>query len=216
MLVYLIRNKLNGKCYVGQTIQPLAKRWRGHCWASSSYGKKMPIANAIQKYGRENFEVEVLEECSTRIDLDCREVHWVLKLGTFYPNGYNLRAGGSSGGIASQDLRDRMRKSMTGKKASEETRRKLSESHMGHVASEETRRKMSAFMKGKQLPALARRNALESTQGTYLLVSIEGELIEVVNMRQFCREHDLSPPGMSLVITGHKLHHKGWQGVRIK
>ena len=30
-VIYIITNKINNKVYIGQTIQPLNKRWEGHC-----------------------------------------------------------------------------------------------------------------------------------------------------------------------------------------
>ena len=30
-IIYLIKNKIDNKCYVGQTIRTLKKRWSEHC-----------------------------------------------------------------------------------------------------------------------------------------------------------------------------------------
>ena len=30
MLIYKITNKINGKCYIGQTIKPAEVRWKEH------------------------------------------------------------------------------------------------------------------------------------------------------------------------------------------
>ena len=59
-VIYLITNLLNGKKYVGQTIQRLNIRMNHHRRGGDLY-----IDRAIRKYGRENFKVEVLEECYT-------------------------------------------------------------------------------------------------------------------------------------------------------
>lgn len=69
MIVYLITNLVNGKKYVGQTHQTLAKHWSRHCWLSTSKSR-MPIAMAIAKYGKENFTIQKLCDCSTQEEMD--------------------------------------------------------------------------------------------------------------------------------------------------
>ena len=54
-IVYLIWNMVNGKKYVGQTIQPLEKRFNAHKYADSLLGR------AIRKYGAENFRYGVIK-----------------------------------------------------------------------------------------------------------------------------------------------------------
>ena len=45
--IYLHRNKINNKVYIGQTIQPVENRWKnGNGYKTCSY-----FYNAIQKYG---------------------------------------------------------------------------------------------------------------------------------------------------------------------
>ena len=50
----------------------------------------------------------------------------------------------------SEETRNKIAKSLTGKKATEEHRANLSKSHMGHKPSEETKAKMSAAQKGRK------------------------------------------------------------------
>lgn len=88
-VVYLIINMVNGKKYVGQTTQPLKKRFNQH-----AKSKKTHLGNAIRKYGVENFTIEVLEECYSREQLNEREIFWIAKLNCKHPNGYNLTDGG--------------------------------------------------------------------------------------------------------------------------
>ncbi len=84
--IYKITNKTNGKGYVGQSNN-INRRFSEHCWK-----KEIPIDKAIQKYGKENFIFEVLEECSLD-ELDSKEVYWIEKEGAF-KNGYNCNIGG--------------------------------------------------------------------------------------------------------------------------
>lgn len=70
--IYKITNDLNGKCYIGQTIDN-KKRWKEHKQYSKykSNGDKYnyPLANAMRKYGVENFSFEMLEELINDKDL---------------------------------------------------------------------------------------------------------------------------------------------------
>lgn len=60
--VYKLTNKENGKIYIGITNQGVTIRWYKHC-SDAIYGNSnFPIHNAIRKYGKDNFQVEVIEE----------------------------------------------------------------------------------------------------------------------------------------------------------
>ena len=49
--IYIIRNNINGKVYIGQS-QNAIRRFKEHCKPSNS---NSIIGKAIQKYGKENF-----------------------------------------------------------------------------------------------------------------------------------------------------------------
>lgn len=90
--IYIIKNKINGKSYVGQTITPIKERWRKHV-SNSVWKKKLTgVDAAIKKYGPNNFDVQMLCECDNK-DLDELEIYYIKEFDTFY-NGYNLTKGG--------------------------------------------------------------------------------------------------------------------------
>lgn len=96
--IYMIRNKINDKKYIGQSVD-IWYRYRNHL--SESYNRNcnkkaynMAIHKAIRKYGENNFEIIVLEECSEE-KLDEREIYWIDYYDT-YNNGYNQTIGGDS------------------------------------------------------------------------------------------------------------------------
>ena len=79
--IYKITNKINGHYYIGQSID-IKARFRGHKYSSEKINDKdhnTPIHLAIHKYGIENFELTILEECSKE-ELDEREVYWIKTL----------------------------------------------------------------------------------------------------------------------------------------
>src|SRR5208282_2526537 len=61
-VVYLIRNLINGKVYVGQTTLTLRDRWNCHLSAARNTSKPSYFQRAIKKYGADNFSIEVLIE----------------------------------------------------------------------------------------------------------------------------------------------------------
>jgi group I intron endonuclease len=113
--IYVITNKVNGKQYVGQTIQAVAKRWRQH-----QKGQCRVLAYAIRKYGKDAFDVAVLDEVQTQDELDTRERFWIKRLCTMVPNGYNLDIGGRGVEQPSVETRLLMRLAHLGKKQTPE------------------------------------------------------------------------------------------------
>lgn len=96
--IYKITNNINGKVYIGQTIQPVKERWYRHCGKSCNAEEmKMHIKKAILKYGKENFSIETLEICDSE-DLNNREKHYISYYDS-YNNGYNSTLGGQDATI---------------------------------------------------------------------------------------------------------------------
>lgn len=129
--IYIITNKVNGKQYVGQTIQTIKKRFNKHK-RDSKYRTEYAIYRAFNKYGKENFVIELIQEgIKTKEELDSKEKEEIEKRNTISPNGYNLKAGGSKS------------------RAHEETKKRLSESakamhdRWDNETKEEIRRKCS-------------------------------------------------------------------------
>lgn len=88
--IYLIENIINNKVYVGQTKLTIEQRFKEH----QQLSKKTAISYAIQKYGKENFSIKLLEKCNIN-NLDERETFYIQKYNS-YKNGYNNTIGGGS------------------------------------------------------------------------------------------------------------------------
>lgn len=86
--IYKITNRLNGKPYVGQTRQPIEKRFIQHSKAQT------PLGQAMRQCGLENFTIEIIETCETQLQANERERFWIKVLKCKVPNGYNQRDGG--------------------------------------------------------------------------------------------------------------------------
>ena len=101
--IYKITNTINGKFYIGQTIQNVKERFYQHCATKCSKAvSNMAIHRAIKKYGKSNFIVEVIEEIDSA-NLNDRERYWI-KYYNSYNNGYNSTKGGQDGCKPFKDL----------------------------------------------------------------------------------------------------------------
>ncbi len=99
MVIYFIKNKINGKGYVGQHCGDTDARWRQHLREALQVENPKPLYAAIRKYKPENFSYEVLEVIpieSGQRELDIREIFWIHNKNTYISNGqgYNLTLGG--------------------------------------------------------------------------------------------------------------------------
>ena len=92
--IYLHKNKINGKVYIGQTSEDdVNRRFRG----GAGYKGSPHFYHAIQEYGWENFDHLVLEEGLTSEQADKREKFWIKAFDSLNPEkGYNLSPGGKT------------------------------------------------------------------------------------------------------------------------
>lgn len=121
--IYLLENVINGKAYVGQTVQPFHRRMAHHLCAGH-----LCIDEAIRKYGIENFKITTMN-CSEKY-LDWMEQKWIKEMNSLAPNGYNLDSGGHETKHHSEETIRKMSKPRV-KRLSDEIRKKMSESHKG-------------------------------------------------------------------------------------
>ena len=89
--IYLTTNLINNKKYIGQK--------KSTTFLHEKYlGSGSLLRKAINKYGRENFKVELLCECDSKEELDAKEIFYIaLYDATNNPEYYNLTRGGESG-----------------------------------------------------------------------------------------------------------------------
>lgn len=96
MIIYQIKNKINNKIYIGQTVLTAKARFGDHVRKAKRKQWLGALHEDINLYGKENFEYEILEVCSSQKEMDEREKYWIQEKNTLYPNGYNLEGGGKS------------------------------------------------------------------------------------------------------------------------
>lgn len=92
--IYKYTNKINGKSYIGQSIN-IEKRQAQHLYDANYRPERATgIDLAIRKYGIENFDFEILELCNIE-ELDEKEIYWIAFYNTYH-DGYNRTKGGFS------------------------------------------------------------------------------------------------------------------------
>lgn len=138
--VYMIRNKTNGKVYVGSSLD-LKQRWIDH--RKALRGNRHPngrLQNSWNKYGEDAFEYVILEYVQEIDKLLDREQYWIDESkcqNDVY--GYNIlgQAENSYGYEHTADAKRKMsqaghgKQSWLGKNHSDETKQKLSTEHLG-------------------------------------------------------------------------------------
>ena len=127
--IYQIKNKINGKKYIGQTSDfqkrknsHLSALRRGKCF--NSY-----LQRAFDVYGEDAFEFSILEYCDVD-DLDKREEFWISREGSYF-RGYNLNIGGCGkrGFHLSEETKEKIRCANKGRVVSKETKERMRKNH---------------------------------------------------------------------------------------
>jgi len=175
MIIYKAVNRINGKIYVGQTIQNLSRRIASHL-----DDPKYPFGKALRKYGLQSFEISVIDDAKDVSVLNEKERYWIKAYDCMIPKGYNLTDGGRSGNKRSLETRAKISAAYTPerkKKNSErmsgednpskrpEVRKKKSEQEKGKVISLETRKKMSEARIGRIVSEETRQKNSEAAMG---------------------------------------------------
>jgi group I intron endonuclease len=96
MIVYKATNEDNGMQYVGVTVKKLNYRANGHKRdADRGRGSENSLQNAIRVHGFSKITFEQIDEADNYSELREKEMFWIKKLNTRWPNGYNLNKGGN-------------------------------------------------------------------------------------------------------------------------
>ena len=145
--IYKYTNKINGKVYIGRTCQTLAKRAGAK---GCNYKRCTYFWRAIQKYGWENFEVEILEEGLNNEEAAERELFWMNECNSRDRHcGYNVM---DSYSCASDELRQKHRENTKG----------VNNPMHGYVYTEEQKEKMRERSLGENNPFYGKHHSEET------------------------------------------------------
>lgn len=181
--IYKFENTINGKCYIGQTLDT-TRRYKRH--VADAKKVKNKFYNAVRKYGVDSFTFDVLFTVLDANDLNELEQKFIIEYDSF-ANGYNSNTGG---------------KSAFGFRHSEETRKKLSEQkkqnnpQKGKPLTDEHKEKIASKMRGELGHFYGKTHTVEAR-----------EKISAANIGKVVSEESRSK--MSLSRTGEKNHMYG-------
>jgi hypothetical protein len=104
-IIYLVEHVPTGRQYVGLTVVSHIKRWRQHNeQARARHIKSLESLHAaIRVYGEDEFSIRVIDRGTTKLDLERKERHWIARLDTLVPKGFNISPGGGSGGAMGRE-----------------------------------------------------------------------------------------------------------------
>lgn len=134
--IYKTTNTLNSKIYIGKRKGNFDKNYLG----SGRY-----LLDAVNKYGKLNFNVEIIEWCEDLNDQNQKEIYWIQYYRDLNVPMYNIANGGDGGNIyeyLSKEQIDNVKRKISecnklgicgnkGKQLSVEHKRKISESNKG-------------------------------------------------------------------------------------
>jgi group I intron endonuclease len=144
--IYLIRNTVNGKVYVGQSSH-IYRRWREHKKAMR-LGYKSYLHDAMRKHGLDAFEHVVLELCDFDT-MDEREAYWMAVHHCHDESkGYNYRPAGQAKQAMTPEARARISARLKGKKMSPERVEQMRVAALGRPCTEAAKAKIRAFHTG--------------------------------------------------------------------
>lgn len=210
--VYIHTNKINGKRYVGQSRQDPIKRW--HVNGTGYKPKKNNVSrfwNAIEKYGWDNFDHEIIASNLTLKEANQFETLLITKLQTQNSEfGYNIMSGGGNRSLP-QEVRDKIAMSRKGKNYG-----LIGEKapFYNHHHTEETKNKIKQKMTGELNPQYGKhhsdatkekiRNSMASTKKIQQL-TCSGELVaEYPSIHEAARITGIRRCCITAVINGRQ------------
>ncbi len=164
--IYVVRNTINGKRYIGQSVNPEHRR---KCHFAPGANRSI-LSKAIRKHGASAFKFRVILTGATKSEADVLERAMISRLGTILPNGYNVLPGGdcsSAGWKMSADGRRKMSETRKGRPVSTSWRANISSSLKGRHLSESCKQKLSAALSGRTISDDVRKRMAEGQRNRW-------------------------------------------------
>lgn len=184
--VYRITNKINNKSYIGVSKRTQA-RFRQHFVDAINKKYNTYFYSAIRKYGREAFELSIVETFTTEKDVYEAEKKYIRELETLAPKGYNSHEGGRGGSL----------------NATPELRKKLSDAKIGCIP----------WNKGKKFAKTSLPKPKKIKE--YTITFLDGAQIVVNNMNAFCKANGYTFPNICKLRDGLLTRHKDIKSVTL-
>jgi len=192
--VYITTCLVDGKIYIG----------RAPCNSPYYFGSGKKIVEYVKKYGRENFKREILFECDSQAKASVLEKYFIRKYNSTNPEiGLNIKKGGEIPGILgkkwSKEAKERLKKSLIGRKFSEKHKKYLSDwakrrigelnSNWGNKWSEEQKNNLSEKNSGKKWTEEQRQRHILHTTGQKRSEETKKKISDALIGRKLSEEH---------------------------
>ena len=202
--IYKIINKADGKYYIGSSKNLFSKkgdrlsRHKTDLKFNRHINKK--LQNAYNKYGINNFDFIVIEECQEH-ELLNKEQLYLNEAANNKANCYNLSF--IAGKVEMNDsVRNKIRKSRLGTKLSENAKNILREIHKGKAI-----RQKGFSMSEEQKNNIGFANC---NKNIYTFENIKTKEIFTGLIKDFKKKYNLQASKISNVMNGKRNHHKNW------
>ena len=186
-IIYEIVNIKNNAKYIGSSMRN-ELRWKRHISdLNNNRHHSKYLQRAWNKYGKDNFKfniIQTIENISSRNLFEIEQKYLDDRKSNYLSKlNYNtcwLARGGTNSTQFTKERREKMSKSHLGKKFSLERRNEMSEGWTN------------------------------KSKITYELISPDKITYHFKNIRKFCREHNLEPVAIGLLLKNKIYFYKGW------
>jgi group I intron endonuclease len=236
--IYAWVNEINGKMYIGKANN-LYKRvyCEMNSFKNNKPQNLIKIERAIKKYGIDNFRVVQLLQCSKNFLNKAEQIF--IKYYDSKKNGYNCTHGGegTSGRIVTKEQIKKHKEVM--KNYWNEERKKQHSEKMKLWFNSKSKDEQEKMMSGhmwwlnkeckeihiKQCKKALTKERIEKQRKSILkyyenndskrlimttILSPLNETIKIRGIDKFCKKYNVSRKGILSVLSGNKIHHKGW------
>lgn len=211
--VYTITNTVNGKIYVGYTVDFYMRRYQHFSELRRGKHGNERLQNSVNKYGLESFIMEILWECEIN-ELPTQEHLWCTLLNVHNSTfGYNIQPTSPNGAprLMSPESKKKSSDSQKGRKLTEEHKAKLKVARKKQIFSEESKRKRALAITGKKRSKehCERQSKISKNMELYKY-AIQGRYIPIVrlseNFKVLAFWESIKQAADALGINNKKIH----------